>query len=179
MNRNVDRTVFPTIYSCYTYFFKIRQDEGEQQDMAIPYESQFTQENVIELSQFIQLRIRDYAEQKGMKLDMFVITVALQQAAYEITLRSLTENKEQAQAKIEQMMPIAETITKAVDEYRKEHKSHATEELLGAVFGSNILTEFYAQHRDEQIVALSKAAQDVQQDQAQAVAEVVDAEIVE
>lgn len=146
--------------------------------MSDTYQTQFTQENVVTLSRHIQRCVGEYAKEKDTKLDLFVIAVALQQAAYEIMLRSLTESKEQAEAKIKAMLPISEVFTKAFDEYRANNNSFATEELLGAVFGATIITEFYAHHRDEQLIAMGQSAKQVIEEQAQATAEIVDAEIV-
>lgn len=148
--------------------------------MANTYETQFTRENVQELNKHIQQQIAEYAVQKDTKLDLFVIVAALQQAAYEVTLRSLVENKEEAEVKTKAMTPISQAIVGAIDNFRAENKSQPTEELLGAIFGSNVIVEFYAHNRDEKISAMMKASESVAQEaEAPQAGEIVDAEIIE
>ena len=127
--------------------------------MANTYETQFTRENVRELNKHIQKQITKYASEHNKKLDLFVIVAALQQAAYEVTLRSLAENKEDARVKSEAMLPISEAIIETIDNYRVKNKSQPTEELIGAIFGSNVLVEFYAKNRDKKISALMDASE--------------------
>ena len=147
--------------------------------MANTYETQFTRENVQELNKYIQKQIADFAVKTDKKLDLFVIVAALQQAAYEVSLRSLVEGKEEAEIKSEAMLPISQAIVSTLDDYRANNNSQPTEELLGAIFGSNIIVEFYAHNRDEKIAAMMKASEVVQDEAAPQSDEIVDGEIIE
>lgn len=148
--------------------------------MANTYETQFTRENVQELNKHIQKQIADFAVASDKKLDLFVIVAALQQAAYEITLRSLVENKEEAEAKSKAMLPISQAIVSTIDNHRAANNSQPTEELLGAIFGSNVIVEFYAHNRDEKIGAMVEASKVVEDEAVGPKAgEIVDGEIVE
>lgn len=129
--------------------------------MANTYETQFTRENVQKLNKHIQKKIADFASEHDKKLDLFVIVAALQQAAYEVTLRSLSENREEAQVKSELMLPISQAFVSTLDKYRAENKSQPTEELLGAIFGSNVIVEFYANNRDEKISSMMEDLNDI------------------
>lgn len=146
--------------------------------MANTYETQFTRENVQELNKYIQAQIAQFAVDKDSKLDLFVIVASLQQAAYEVTLRSLAENKEEAEIKTQAMLPISQQIVSTIDNNRAENQTQPTEELLGAIFGSNVIVEFYAHNRDEKIAALMQASE-VTQESAPQAGEIVDAEIIE
>lgn len=119
------------------------------------YQTEFTRENVRALTNHIQKGIRAYAEERQRPLDLFVIAAALQQATYEIVLRSLCDTKEEGQKKIEEMKPISSTLIQSIDTYRKDNPTMPTEELLGMIFASNLLVEFYAHNRDLKLQALA------------------------
>ena len=124
--------------------------------MTNTYQSEFTRENVRDLANHLHKSIKTYADERGKPLDLFVIAAALQQSTYEIVLRSLSESKEEGEKKIDQMKPISVDIIKAVDTYREQNKSMPTEELLAAIFASNLLVEFYAHNRDMKLEALQQ-----------------------
>ena len=122
--------------------------------MTNTYQTEFTRENVTELAQHIQKGIKAFSEEKGKALDLFVIAAALQQSTYQILLRSLTENAQDGEKKIEAMKPISIDIIKFIDENRKENKTMPTEEMLATVFSSSLILEFYAHNRDLKLEAL-------------------------
>lgn len=139
--------------------------------MTSTYQTEFTRENVRDLANHIQKGIRAYADEKQRPIDLFVIAASLQQTAYEIILRSLCENKEEGEKKIEEMKPISAELIQSLDSYRKDNPTMPTEELLGMIFASNLLVEFYAHNRDLKLQALAemngKSVEDIQKEQAE------------
>ncbi len=124
-------------------------------NMTSTYQTEFTRENVRALTKHIQQGIRTYADERQRPIDLFVIAAALQQATYEIVLRSLCDSKEEGEKKIEEMKPISAQLIQSLDTYRKDNPTMPTEELLGTIFASNLLVEFYAHNRDLKLKALA------------------------
>lgn len=124
------------------------------------YETQFTKENILDLKNAINRGINTYAEEEmnGEKLDLFVILSALQQASYELVMRSMPANDEEAKKAYGEMTVVANKILTTIDENRKELGTRAIDEILGSIHAASILGEFYVRRRDEALKKLQDQA---------------------
>lgn len=129
------------------------------------YVSQFTVDNILELKNTINKSINDYAESKGnQKLDLFVILASLQQSAYELVMRSMPDNDEEAKKASATMKLVADKLIATVDSTRKELDTKAMDELLGSIHSISIIAEFYVRRRDEYLNSLQDKAQQMSTD---------------
>ncbi len=126
--------------------------------MAQNYQTQFTKEMIVNLKNAINMAVNEYAskEVEGGKLDIFVILAALNQAEYELVLRSFPQDDNEAQKAHDEMLLIADKQIKLIDDTRKEHNTKAMSELLATTHVSSVLAEFYARRRDEYIEKMEK-----------------------
>lgn len=124
------------------------------------YESQFTKDRILALKDAINSGINKHVETdlNGEKLDLFVIVAALQQSAYEVVMRSMPADNDDAKKAHEEMKQIANVAIVAIDKNRKELKTRSMAEILGSIHGTSIITEFYATSRDSYIKNLEKQA---------------------
>lgn len=124
------------------------------------YQTQFTQENIMELKNYINDKVNDFSKEiKKEKLDIFVVLIALQQASYELVLRNFSENEEDAQKLLDQMNLVSDKLLRLTDESRKEHETKAASEMLALIHSISIVGEFYARRRDEFINNLQNKAE--------------------
>lgn len=124
------------------------------------YQTQFTKENIMMLKDHINSSINTYSDEKGEKLDIFLILASLQQSAYEIIVRNFPETQEQVKQLTDQMTMISDQMLKKVDEIRAEHKTPAAAEMMAFVHSISIISEFYARRRDDVIDKLKHTVQD-------------------
>lgn len=124
----------------------------------IKVESQFTKENILALKDSINASINTYVETQmnGQKLDLFLILASLEQAAFEVVMRSMPADNDDAKKAHDEMKQVADVIVSAVDANRKEVKTRSIAELLGTIHATSIVAEFYARRRDEYIAELQK-----------------------
>jgi hypothetical protein len=124
------------------------------------YQTQFTADNILELKDAINKGINDYVvnDRDGQKLDLFVIITALQQAAYEVIMRSMPANDTEARKSVDEMKVVADKIIDLVDTNRKEMETKPMTEILATIHSTSLVTEFYARRRDEALLKIQENA---------------------
>lgn len=117
------------------------------------YVSHLTKDNVVALSQKIHVAIKDFVDNEfeDNKIDVFLVLASLQQASYDTALHALVADEKMKQQSIDQMILIADKLTKVIDDTRHEVKTNPSSEILSAIHVGSILTEFYARLRDEKL----------------------------
>lgn len=120
------------------------------------YKTQFTKENILSLKSAINEAVNKYAEnvQENKTLDLFVILAALSQSAYEVTVRTLPENDEQAKKARDEMVVLVDRLIKETDATRKEIKNTVAAEIMATAHLLGVVSEFYSRRRDESIERL-------------------------
>lgn len=145
--------------------------EIENEKEVLDYQSQFTKDNILELKNGINKGINTYADEnlpEGEKLDVFVILTALQQAAFELIVRTFPKDDDDAKAAIDKMKVVADKQLQLIDEARKEFDTRAVEELLATIHTTSIVSEFYANRRDDYLKTLAEQVVASTQEQADA-----------
>lgn len=123
------------------------------------YETQFTQENIVGMTAYIQDKIEEYATDIAKKdLDVFVILAALGSVGYNYVMHTLPRNEEEKERLYNEMKGISESLFTKLDVHRMEYKTLGVSDLAAIAHSFSLLSEYYARMRDDSIKKLEAAA---------------------
>lgn len=123
------------------------------------YETQFTQENIVDMTTYIQEQIGKYATEVVNKdLDVFVILAALGSVGYNYVMHTLPQDEEQKHQVYNEMKTISDSLFLKMDAHRFEFGTSGISDLAAISHSFSLLSEYYARLRDKSILDLQTMA---------------------
>lgn len=126
---------------------------------AVTYESPFTEEAVLKLTDHIKASLTEYAKTHGKdgKVDFFVMMAALGQTAFEMAMTTLPKTPEERKAIHDEMRLLTDNLLAKIDAVRVEYKTRGSTDLVATAHLMSIVSEIYSKRRD---TAVLKVLQD-------------------
>jgi hypothetical protein len=143
-------------------------------DKAVAYETPFTEQAVLSLSDHIKASLTEYAKNNGKdgKVDFFVMMAALGQTAFEMAMSTLPKSQEDRKAIHDEMRLLTDNLLAKIDAVRVEYKTRGSTDLVAIAHLMSLVAEIYSRRRDAAVLkVLQDQAEAASQDAAQAQAE--------